>query len=294
MQVTINEELPEFIVVVDYLLEVGNNNKLSTSNKFSFDSNDYKKTYKSPIKLMNHHLWKQEDAMIIESDIFAFYISKQDNFITAYVYDIKNSTSTLESFIKTIKQYPEKVENNLVLRANTSNEKILFVNKNFIVAFSNDLKLFKQALIDKGFGEPNYPVDIKSYEYQLAYWQKKTRIPEFDFINNVLLGGFMSDYDREKGRFYIKNTKYDPSVIGFKIKEKEQKSKVSVVDTHTIDFEYLDDDWYKALGKVVDILKRDRPQYGEKEENLDKLINFYEKKLKSKSAQTCLDFGNKF
>jgi hypothetical protein len=291
MQTAINEEVPEIIVVLNYLLEVGSNNKLSPSNKFSFDSNDYKKTYKSPIKLMSHHLWKQDEGIVISSDIFSFYVVKNANTFAAYVHDSKNSTSNIDSLIKKVNQNPELVESDLVLRI--ENEKPLYLNKNFMVAFSNDLKLFKTALIDKGFGEPKYPIDIKSYEYQLSYWQKKTRIPEFDFINNVLLGGFMSEYDSEKGRFYIKNTKYDPTVVGFRIKEKDQKSKVSLVDRTKIDFEYLDDDWYKALGKVLTILKRDRPQYGEKEENLDKLINFYEKKLKNKSAQTCLDFNKK-
>lgn len=289
MQTAINEELPEIIVVLDYIVEIANTSKLSSSNKFSFDSNDYKKGYKSPIKLISHHLWKQDCGVILESDTFSFYILKQENSFTVYSHDSQNSTATIDTLVKMQQQNPNLVENNLFLKI--ENEKALYVNKNFMMAFSNDLKLFKSALIDKGYGEPTYPVDIKSYEYQLSYWQKKTRIPEFDFINNVLLGGFMSDYDSEKGRFYIKNTKYDPSVIGFRIKEKDQKNKVSLVDRTKIDFEYLDDDWYKALGKVLEILKRDRPQYGEKEENLDKLISFYEKKLKVKSAQTCLDFN---
>jgi hypothetical protein len=43
MQTAINEELPEIIVVLDYIVEVGNNNNLSKSNQISFDSNDYKK-----------------------------------------------------------------------------------------------------------------------------------------------------------------------------------------------------------------------------------------------------------
>lgn len=291
MYTAINEELPEIIVVLNYLFEMVDNNNFSSKNKFSFDSNDYKKSYKSPIKLMSHHLSKQNAGLVLESDTFSFYVLKENGVINAYVHDSKNSTSSIDVLINNIHHNPTSVENNVVLRVN--NEKALHINNNFIVAFSNDLKLFKSALMDKGFGEPQYPVDIKSYEYQLSYWQKKTRIPEFDFINNVLLGGFMSEYDSEKGRFYIKNTKYDPSVIGFRIKEKEQKSKVSIVDRTKIDFAYLDDDWYKALGKVLDILKRDRPQYGEKEENLDNLINFYEQKLKAKSAQTCLDFNNK-
>lgn len=291
MQNTMNEELPEIIVVLNYILEVGNNNNLSASNKISFDSNDYKKAYKSPIKLMSHHLWKKDNGIVLESDTFSFYILKQEETLTAYIHDSKNSTSTIDSLIKKVNQNPALVENDVLLRV--ENDKAVYLNKNFIVAFSNELKLFKSALIEKGFGEPKYPIDIKSYEYQLSYWQKKTRIPEFDFINNVLLGGFMSEYDSEKGRFYIKNTKYDPSVIGFRIKEKDQKSKVSLVDRTKIDFEYLDDDWFKALGKVLEILKRDRPEYGEKEENLDKLISFYEKKLKAKSAQTCLDFNKK-
>jgi hypothetical protein len=291
MQTAINEEIPEIIVVLDYLFEVVENNNLSSSNKFSFNINEYKKSYNSPIKMMSHHLWKEEDGIVISSDIFSFYIRKDNNTLTAYVHDSKNAVSSIDSLIKKVNQNSDLAESDLILRI--QNEKPLYINKNFMVAFSNDLKLFKTALIDKGFGEPNYPIDIKSYEYQLSYWQKKTRIPEFDFINNVLLGGFMSEYDSEKGRFYIKNTKYDPTVVGFRIKEKEQKSKVSIVDRTKIDFEYLDDDWYKALGKVLEILKRDRPQYGEKEENLDKLISFYEKKLKNKSAQTCLDFNKK-
>jgi hypothetical protein len=291
MQTAINEELPEIIVVLDYIVEVGNNNNLSKSNQISFDSNDYKKGYKSPIKLMSHHLWKQDGGVVLESDTFSFYILKQDNSFTVYAHDSQNATYPIDTLIKKLHQNPSLVENNLFLKI--ENEKALHINKNFMMAFANDLKLFKSALMDKGYGEPKYPIDIKSYEYQLSYWQKKTRIPEFDVINNVLLGGFMSEYDSEKGRFYIKNTKYDPSVVGFRIKEKDQKSKVSLVDRTKIDFEYLDDDWYKALGKVLEILKRDRPHYGEKEENLDKLINFYEKKLKAKSAQTCLDFNKK-
>lgn len=291
MKFAINEELPEMSIVLAYMFKVAHDNKMTTSNKFSFDSNDFKKGYKAPIKIMSNHIWRQDNGLVLTSKDFSFYVLKNDNTVSVYVHDNKYDYVGLDSLIKKIKEYPQEVEKNRVLK--TEKDNAIFVNQNFIVAFSNNLKITKIALINNGYGEPEYPVDIKSYEYQLAYWQKKTRIPEFDFVNNVLQGGLMSEYDPEKGRFYIKNTKYDPTVIGFKMKERNQREKVTIVESNKVDFEYLDKDWHTALNKVIEVLKRDRPQYSGKENNLDSLIKFYEKKINSKVAQSSLNFNRK-
>jgi hypothetical protein len=288
MRVLINEDLPEVSIVLDHMFDVVKEHSISSSNKFMFDRNDYKKGKKSPFKLLNDQMWKQGDGIVLNSNEFAFYILKEEKTITVYANDNIAYPNGIEALIKNISNNPEEAKKNLAFKAQY--DKVAFINDAFIHAFSNNVNFAKLALIDAGYGEPKYPVDIKSYEYQLSYWQKKTRIPEFDFVNNVLLGGFMSDYDSEKGRFYIKNTKYDPSVIGFRIKERDQKTKVSIVDPNKVDFEYLDKDWHSALHKVLDVLKKDRPQYGEKEDGVDKLIKFYEKKLGSKSAQSSLKF----
>jgi hypothetical protein len=255
------------------MFDVAEKEKFNSKNKFTFND-------------LDNHLWKHEKGIAFDSQNFGFYCVMKDQDVTIYAWDQGGNNckpcTSISKLTKDIKAGNTNLIDHVALKV--ENGKVTFVDNAMIYSLDLDIIFTKNALVEDGFGEPTYPVDIKSFDYQLAYYQKRYNYSEFQFMNQAMLtlgGGF--GYDRESGRFYDDSVRYDASLGAYQPEEKEEKA--TGIYGAPKGFTKLDKDWTAAVGRFIEKLKKDRPEpimgdtKKEKAKILDDIIKQYEKDL---------------
>ena len=271
----VQNRLSDFIISLTYMNKVVDKNNFDTNNRFVFND-------------LDNHLWKVEDGIALDDQNFGFYCVMKGQDITIYSWDCGNNNTKKHSEIEPLLQDIKNGNTNLIdhVALKVENGKVTFVDNAAINSLDLDIGFTKNALEDEGYGKPEYPVDIYSFKYQLAYYQKNYGYDEFKFMNQAILtlgSGF--SYDKENGRFYDSSVNYDSSVGDYQ--EQVKTKRVETIYGYPQNFTNLDDDWTAAVERMLKTLKVDRPlpivvdSVQEKNEKLDEIIQSYEKALEA-------------
>lgn len=277
----IDKKVSEYSIAIKYFFDVAKEQSFNEKNKFTFND-------------LDNHLWKKGNGIAFDDQNLGFLCLKQDdtyqNF-TIYCYDIEGnnckSNSTLNKLIKDLKENGEKLIDNVALKV--ENGKATFVDNALIYCLDLDILCTKNAMVSDGYGEPTYPVDLYSYAYQLSYYQKQYKLSEMEFLQQAILtlgSGF--EYDSKNGRFFDDGVIYSPDVVGYKL---EKDNHLQSIYGYPANFDNLDPSWTSAVERLLKTLKEDRPQpiivdgEKEKEDKLNEIIQFYEKKVAGFSSK---------
>jgi hypothetical protein len=263
----------DIMISIDYMFKIAEKQGFNSDNRFEFND-------------LDNHMWKVEKGIALDSQNFGFYCLKNNQDLTIYAWDRGNNNtkkhSNLEDLLVDIENNNIDIVDDIALKI--IDGKVTFVDNAIIYSLELNIKATKNALIDEDYGDVEYPVDIYSFKYQLAYYQKHYRYDEFKFMNQALLtlgSGF--SYDAKNGRFYDDNVEYDPSVGNYE--EKIRTERVESIYGEPKGFSKLDEDWAAAVERMLNTLKVDRPlpivrdNAKEKNEKLDEIIQFYEESL---------------
>lgn len=269
----VQNRLSDFIISLTYMQKVAEQNQFDEKNRFVFND-------------LDNHLWKVEDGIALDCQNFGFYCVMKGQDITIYSWDCGNNNTKkhteIEPLLQDIKDGNINLIDHVALKVEAG--KVTFVDNAAINSLDSNIGFTKNALEDEGYGEPEYPVDIYSFNYQLAYYQKHYGYDEFKFMNQAMLtlgSGF--GYDKKNGRFYDSSVNYDSSVGTYQ--EKVKTKRVETIYGYPQSFTHLDDDWTAAVERMLKTLKVDRPlpivadSIEEKNAKLDEIIQSYEKSL---------------
>lgn len=280
LNLLIDKNLNEYSIAIKYFFDTVKDGSFTEKNKFTFND-------------LDNHLWSIKDGIVFDNQTLGFLCLKKDNDFsnfTIYCYDTENNgkkNKSIDELLNDLKENGENLINNVALKV--ENGKTIFVDNSLIYCLDLDIVYTKNALISEGYGKPDYPVDIYSYEYQLSYYQKKYKVSEMEFLQQALLtlgGGF--EYDSEKGRFFDNSVIYSKDVVGFKLKE---DNSLESIYGYPMNFDKLDDSWKKAITNLLEVLKKDRPlpiivdSELEKNKKLEEIIQFFDKKLNGSSVK---------
>jgi hypothetical protein len=177
----------ELLISTDFLIDVSAKHKLSVKKKFEFND-------------LDNHMWQQHNGLVITDQNCGFYIVKENNTYTYYGWDKDNNGGkkhkTLNSLIKDISENPESLIDNVALKI--VDNKIVFVDNAFIYSLGFDIQHTKIAFMEEYQEKIEYPVDIRSYDYQLAYHKEHYGMTEFQFVAQAVITYSGYDYDKEK------------------------------------------------------------------------------------------------
>jgi len=278
----IKGQLDGMLINIAYMQEIAEKNNFNPKNRF--DYND-----------LDNHLWKVGKGVALDDQNLGFYCVTENKDVTIYAWD-KGSNhckkhTELETLIAEIDAGNTVLIDSVALKI--ENGKAVFVDNALIYSLVLDIQGTVNSLIEDGHDEPKFPVDIYSYPYQLAFYQKKYGYDEFNFMNQAIMtlgSGFY--YNEETGRFCDSSVTYDPTVTTY---EHKNLGKATSIYGYPKEFTKLDSDWHDAIKRILVVLKEDRPlpimgkDEKEKNQKLDEIIKFYEdglskleNKLKSK------------
>lgn len=263
----------DFFISLKYMQKVADKNNFDADNAFEFND-------------LDNHMWKASNGIVVDDQNLGFYCVINDQDMTIYAWDQGNNNikkhTDLDSLLADIENENTNLIDHVALKV--ENGKVIFVDNAMIYNLDSDIKFTKNALEEEGYGQPEYPVDLYSFNYQLAYYQQNYGYDEFKFMDQALLtlgSGFQ--YDKENGRFYDSDIEYDANITQYKVQPKTKK--VESIYGEPQNFTNLDNDWSAAIARMIHILKTDRPlpiianTDKEKNDKLDEIIQLYEKGL---------------
>lgn len=261
----------ELLISTDFLIDVSAKHKLSVKKKFEFNDLDNK-------------MWQQHNGLVLTDQNCGFYIVKENNTYTYYAWDKDNNGGkkhkTFNSLIKDISENPESLVDNVALKI--VDNKIVFVDNAFIYSLGFDIQHTKIAFMEEYQEKIEYPVDIRSYDYQLAYHKEHYGMTEFEFVAQAVITYSGYDYDKEKKVLYSNSVKYEPKIAKLKVEpdtEKQIKFSYCILPKK---FSYdLDDKWKAGIIHMVNVLKNDKPvptvsDSKNKTKDVEKVVEFFE------------------
>lgn len=269
----VQKKVGEIMISLNYMFNVAEKQGFNSENSFEFND-------------LDNHMWKVDNGLALDDQNLGFYCIRENQNVTIYAWDRSNENAKKHTDLDELLVDINTGNTNLIdhVALKIENGQVTFVDNALIYCLDLDIKFTKNALIDEGYGELEYPVDIYSFKYQLAYYQKHYGYDEFQFMAQAMLtlgSGF--EYDKKNGRFFDSNVDYDPSVVNYEEQIKEKR--VESIYGSPKGFSKLDDDWAAAVERMLDTLKVDRPlpiilnTIQEKNDKLDEIIEFYEESL---------------
>ena len=261
----------ELLISTDFLIDMSAKHKLSVKKKFEFND-------------LDNYMWQQHNGLVITEQNCGFYIVKENDTYTYYGWDKDNNGGkkhkTLTTLIKDISENPESLVDNVALKI--VDNKIVFVDNALIYSLGFDIHHTKLAFMEEYQEKIEYPVDIRSYDYQLAYHKEHYNITEFEFVAQAVISYSGYDYDKEKKVLYSDNVRYDPKVANIKFKNDTEKQATFNYCILPKEFNYdLDDKWKAGIIHMINVLKNDRPvpvvsDSKNKTKDVEKVIKFFE------------------
>lgn len=277
----VDKMVDEFSISLQYLFSVAESFK--NGSKYTFND-------------LDNNFWKNGKGIVFDNQNLGFFcLMKGDKNFTVYCYDKEGNSikrhGKLNQLLKDLKDNGENLINQVALKVEDG--KTTFVDNSLVYCFVLDLIATKDSLIEDGYGEPEYPVDIYSYEYQLSFHQKECKFTEAEFIQQAILilgGGF--EYDAKNGRFFSKDIFYNPDIVDYRLESEKPLKDISGKASYLKDFNKvtLDSSWAAGIERFLKILKENRPTptwcENPTPEKLDSMLNGIIKALEDKGFET--------
>lgn len=228
-------------------------------------------------------LFSTKNGFFLKDQSCGFYVKTEQNgdfcvyFLDLQYSDLNKQLEVLQQQIDT-----SQIDKVKALVWSVKGNDSLYANADYMYVFNLLLKSATQLLAQKGY-EVQYPVDIKSYEYQKNYYFTKYNLDELDFLALVFVtlgNGF--DYNEKEGTFYSNDVQYLENLNVEKRSPYKRFKKINYLTK--VDFSYLNPEWLNKLTMFVDVLKKDRPMIAvigteDPEKKLSEIINYLEGKL---------------
>jgi hypothetical protein len=251
----IEERVPEFGIILESILVGLNKNSINEKNKFTYND-------------LDNSVWKNGPYILSTEQNFSWIIDFKDrkNFIVYASLSVHNGNGSkaksLSSLLKKIKS-EENIDNIDYVGLRVENGKVKYANNNFITNLDfnimiNASNLEEEKIIKLDYGD----IDIKSFEYQFAYANKKYGSNKISFlIQSLFVLGNGYFYNQEEGKIYT-DVEFIPDLLkNFQYQESnEDQEKInSLMFLAPPKLEYLDDQWLENLKFIINKIKEDKP-----------------------------------
>lgn len=228
-------------------------------------------------------LFSTQNGFLLKDQNCGFYVKSEKNGdFCVYFLDLEYS-----GVDKELEVLQQKINNNKIDKVkhlvwSVKDKKSLYANADYMYIFNLLLSSATQLLTKKGY-EVQYPVDIKSYEYQKNYYFSKYNLDELDFLALVFVtlgSGF--EYNKKEGNFFSNNVQY---LENLNIEKRSPYKRFKKINYLTkVNFSYLNAEWTNRLRMFVEVLKKDRPMVAvigseDPQKQLSEIIGYLEGKL---------------
>lgn len=248
----VKKELPELNISLNFIKDCMQKHNISATKKYIWNDHDNK-------------AFPTKNGIVLENQNLGFYCEKTDDHnMQIYCYNImadnSKSNNSLKSLLKNITEDGDNLINHTALKIKDG--EVVFSDPALLSNFFFHVQFTKNVLAQEYKETPEYPIDIQSYEYQLAYNQKNYGLTEAEFVSHVLLtsgGGF--DYDNIKGVFYDDHVTYSENTASYEIIEDVRPTKNLTYCNKPKNFTHLSPSWKKGIEYLIDVLKTDKPTF---------------------------------
>lgn len=249
----IEEQLPEFGIIFETMIEGLKKHSITEKNKFNYND-------------LDNDVWINSSYICAKEQNFYWVIDfkNRKNFIAYAALNPSNGKgSKAQSMPKLLKKVKSKesIDEIDYVGLKVENGKVIYANNSFINNLSWNILFNKDALEEAGIIQMDYDgVDVNSFDYQFAYANKKYKMNRLDFLHQALLVlGNGYQYNEDSGRIYT-NVEFIPGLLeNFEPKEEKDNKIESLIFLYPPKLKYLDDKWLKNLEWFVEKIKKDKP-----------------------------------
>lgn len=232
---------------------------------------------------LDNHIWISGQNLVLTDQYMGFFFDfkDSDNFCV-YFFDkeYKSITKGISHIKKAMKTNTIDPIEDIVLIVKDS--KATYANTDFMYSLDIVLEYGKMAIEKQGHGLQKYDVDLQSYQYLKDYYYTHFGYTEFEFLCQAFLTlGVGFEYMPEQGSFKYDRVKYLKTLDREKNPYETIHTKASYCYPKNIS--YLNDDWKNGLKFMLEILKRDKPQF-----------TVFDKKTSEESRLAAIEYYEKF
>lgn len=288
----IQERIPEFGIILESIKEALKNNNITEKNKFEYND-------------LDNHVWKNAQYILSTEQNFSWVIDYEDNknfTVYASLSPHNGNGSKAKSTTGLLKKVKSGEELDFIdyVGLRVEDGKAVYANNAFMYSLDFNIMLNKNVLEEEGLLSADYGnVDVKSFDYQFAYANKKYNKSKVAFLMHALfvLGNGYA-YNEETGQIYA-DVEYIPNLLenfNYKETERDKDPIKTMIYLAPKKLEYLDDQWLENLKFIVNKIKKDKPDLSQTHtssfngnktpqevlEDLDYVIKFNENIRKNK------------
>lgn len=285
----LDTRIEEIGLVSNFLLKAMKDHSYTNKNKYTFND-------------LDNHVWKQGQYLMLDNQNCSYAVDYKDenNFEVYGVAHSHNSKakkfSSIAPMLADIKANGANYLDHSVL--SVKDGKTQYVDNTLISNFDMHLMFAKDEALDDKLGVISYPVDIRDFDYQLAYSMSRYGNTKESFLMHALFvlgNGF--NYDSSTGRLFDYNIVYNPSIMkDFKEPEWDQERITNISYFYPKEgLSNLDEKWTKALEHLVNKIKINKPDtsksYTPQGKTVEQVLEYLDSIVKSNKQRLGIDTG---